>query len=132
MNEVRSDSPALRIFVIEDHDDSLQALRIYLEYLGYVVLSARTKAEALDEMPTANCDILISNISLPDGTGWDLIQEVGKSRPAYAIAMSGHGTTADRKRSAKAGFRHHLVKPVSPERLSILLEEAFVELRKRK
>ena len=82
MNEVRSDSPALRIFVIEDHDDSLQALRIYLEYLGYVVLSARTKAEALDEMPTANCDILISNISLPDGTGWELIQEVGKSRPA--------------------------------------------------
>ena len=132
MNEVRSDSPALRIFVIEDHDDSLQALRIYLEYLGYVVLSARTKAEALDEMPTANCDILISNISLPDGTGWELIQEVGKSRPAYAIAMSGHGTTADRERSAKAGFRHHLVKPVSPERLSILLEEAFVELRKRK
>ena len=132
MNEVRSDSPALRIFVIEDHDDSLQALRIYLEYLGYVVLSARTKAEALDEMPTANCDILISNISLPDGTGWELIQEVGKSRPAYAIAMSGHGTTADRERSAKAGFRHHLVKPVSPESLSILLEEAFVELRKRK
>ena len=132
MNEVRSDSPALRIFVIEDHDDSLQALRTYLEYLGYVVLSARTKAEALDEMPTANCDILISNISLPDGTGWELIQEVGKSRPAYAIAMSGHGTTADRERSAKAGFRHHLVKPVSPESLSILLEEAFVELRKRK
>ena len=132
MNEVRSDSPALRIFVIEDHDDSLQALRIYLEYLGCVVLSARTKAEALDEMPTANCDILISNISLPDGTGWELIQEVGKSRPAYAIAMSGHGTTADRKWSAKAGFRLHLVTPVSPERLSILLEEAFVELRKRK
>lgn len=132
MTAIRPDSPALRIFVIEDHSDSLQALQIYLEYSGYVVLCAGSKAEALKEIPAANCDILISNISLPDGTGWELIREIGKSRPAYAIAMSGHGTKADGKRSADAGFRHHLVKPVSPEKLNTILAEAFTELRARK
>jgi CheY-like chemotaxis protein len=92
MTATRPDSPALRIFVIEDHSDSLQALQIYPEYSGYFVMSAGSKAEALKEIPAANCDILLSNISLPDGTGWELIREIGKSRPAYAIAMSGHGT----------------------------------------
>ena len=132
MTPTRPDSPALRIFVIEDHSDSLQALRIYLEYSGYVVLSAGSKAEALKEIPAANCDILLSNISLPDGTGWELIREIGKSLPAYAIAMSGHGTKADNKRSTDAGFRHHLVKPVSPERLNTISAEAFTELTARK
>ena len=129
MTAPQPDAPALRIFVIEDHSDSLQALQIYLEYSGYVVLSAGSKAEALKEIPAANCDILLSNISLPDGTGWELIREIGTSRPAYAIAMSGHGTKADSKRSVDAGFRHHLVKPVSPERLNTILGEALTELR---
>jgi CheY-like chemotaxis protein len=73
-------SPSLRIFVVADHSDSLEALRIYLESFGYVILSARSKAEALKDIPAANCDVLLSNIGLPDGSGWDLIQEVGKSR----------------------------------------------------
>jgi CheY-like chemotaxis protein len=132
MTATPSGSSALRIFVIEDHRDSLQALQIYLEYAGHFVRCAGSKAEALKEIPAANCDILISNISLPDGTGWELIREMGTSRPAYAIAMSGHGTKADSERSADAGFRHHLTKPVSPERLSTILAEAFTELKSRK
>jgi CheY-like chemotaxis protein len=95
MTAARPNSPALRIFVVEDHGDSLEVLRIYLESFGYVILSARSKAEALKEMPTANCDVLLSNIGLPDGNGWDLIQEVGKSRPAYAIATSNHAFVDD-------------------------------------
>ena len=129
MTAARPNSPALRIFVVEDHNDSLEVLRIYLESFGYVILSARSKAEALKEMPTAKCDVLLSNIGLPDGNGWDLIQEVGKSRPAYAIAMSGYGMKADCERSAEAGFRHHLIKPVSVKKLTAILEEAVAELR---
>ena len=76
--------------------------------------------------------MLISDISLPDGNGWDLIREVGKSRPTYSIAMSGYGMKADRERSVDAGFRHHLVKPVMPEKLTTLLEQAIVELQVKK
>ena len=45
MTPTRPDSPALRIFVIEDHSDSLQALRIYLEYQGMssCLLAAKQK-----------------------------------------------------------------------------------------
>jgi CheY-like chemotaxis protein len=131
MTAARANSPALRIFLVEDHSDSLEVLRIYLESFGHVILSARNKAEALKDIPAANCDVLLSNIGLPDGNGWDLIQEVGKSRPAYAIALSGYGMKADRERSAEAGFRHHLIKPVSVKKLTAILEEAVAEFRER-
>ena len=122
----------LRIFLIEDQRDSLEALQIYLEQSGHVVFSARNKAEALREIPRANCHVLVSDINLPDGNGWDLMQEVGKLCPDYAIAISGHGMKADRERSAESGFRHHLVKPISAQKLDTLLQEATTELGRKK
>jgi CheY-like chemotaxis protein len=49
----------------------------------------------------------------------------------YAIAISGHGMKADREMSAEAGFCHHLVKPIFPEKLDALLQEATTELKKK-
>jgi CheY-like chemotaxis protein len=43
--------------------------------------------------------------------------------------MSGFGMASDRQRSLAAGFRHHLLKPVEPNQLERLLEEATTELR---
>jgi CheY-like chemotaxis protein len=119
----------LRIFIVEDHVDTLYALCLYLEYAGHSVRSARSKEEALKKIPQGHYDVLISDIGLPDGNGWDLLREISDSRPQFAIAMSGYGTAADRERSADAGFRHHLVKPVSLEKLASVLEEAAMEMQ---
>lgn len=73
MSAERFDFFPLRIFVIEDEDDTLAAIQIYLEQLGHVVFSARSKAEALEKMPPANCQVLISDINLPDGNGWEIL-----------------------------------------------------------
>jgi CheY-like chemotaxis protein len=131
MTAALSDFVALRIFVVEDHQDTLQVLQTHLEQLGHSVLSASTKAEALKEIPGANCHVLISDINLPDGNGWELMREIDSLRPYYAVAISGYGMKADRDRSAEAGFRHHLVKPILPERLESLLKEATTELTER-
>jgi CheY-like chemotaxis protein len=127
----RLDFFPLRIFVVEDHKDTLEALQLYLEQLGHIVFSARSKAEALKKIPRANCHVLISDINLPDGNGWEILEELENLRPNYAIAISGYGTKADRQRSAKFGFRHHLVKPVFPDNLNTLLKEVTVELREK-
>jgi CheY-like chemotaxis protein len=76
VNACTFDFYRLRIFVVEDHRDTLEALQIYLEQSGHIVLSASTKAEALKEIPMANCHVLISDINLPDGDGWELVQEL--------------------------------------------------------
>jgi CheY-like chemotaxis protein len=131
MRGVPRASQRLRIFVVEDDPDSLHTLCLYLRYAGYSVRSARSKEEALNEIPNAKCDVFISDLRLSDGNGWDLIREMGKLRPRCAIAISGYGTKADREKSAKVGFRYHLVKPVSSEELAAVLEEAGAELRER-
>jgi CheY-like chemotaxis protein len=121
----------LRIFVVEDDNDTLAAIQIYLEQLGHIVFSARSKAESLKKIPRANCHVLISDINLPDGNGWEIMEELDNWRPNYAIAISGYGTKADRQRSAQSGFRHHIVKPVFPDSLDTLLKEATAELTEK-
>ncbi len=123
-----SGSQPLRIFVVENHPDTLESLQIYLEEMGHTVESAGTVADALAALPGANCDVLISDIGLPDGTGWDLLQRLQFRRPIYTIAMSGFGMNADHARSRAAGFRRHLLKPFPLTELDVLLEEAVREL----
>ena len=76
MTADRSEFLPLRIFVVEDDNDALAAIQIYLEQLGHIVFSAGSKAEALKKIPRANCQVLISDINLPDGNGWEILEEI--------------------------------------------------------
>ena len=125
-------SHPLRIFVVENHADTLKWISRYLVSMGHTVLSARTMADALKALPGADCEVLISDIGLPDGDGWQLLRTVRLSRPIYAIAMSGFGMNADRIKSKAAGFRHHLLKPFVPRELDDALEEADREAAARR
>ena len=118
---------ALRIFVVENHADTLKYLSLYLEAMGHSVVSAKTMVEALEALPRADCDVLISDIGLPDGDGWTLLHTVRLPRPIYAIAMSGFGMNADHVKSKDAGYRHHLLKPFVPSELDAALTEAAQE-----
>jgi two-component system CheB/CheR fusion protein len=122
-----SPSAHLRIFVVENHADTLKYLRLYLQEMGHTVLSAQTMKEALATLPSAHCDVLISDIGLPDGSGWELLNEAHLAGSIYAIAMSGFGMNSDRAKSKAAGYRHHLMKPFAPDELDRMLEEAARE-----
>ncbi|MBC8119395.1 MAG: response regulator [Burkholderiaceae bacterium] len=119
---------SLRVFIVENHADTREFLTFMLEELGHTVLVADTMSRALLEVPAANCDVLISDIGLPDGDGWQLLSRLDLPRPIYAIAMSGFGMSSDRVRSKAAGFRHHLVKPMGLEQLETLLVDAANEI----
>jgi len=83
MTTSRLDSmPPLRIFVVENHADTVKYLRLYLEQLNHVVETARTMTEALAVLAKEKFDVLISDIGLPDGDGWELLRRAGASRPA--------------------------------------------------
>jgi two-component system CheB/CheR fusion protein len=125
------DTPAppqrLRVFIVENNDDTRLILSQLLTVMGHDVRSASSMHEALDKLPHADPDVIVSDIGLPDGDGWELLQRVALPRPVYAIAMSGYGMAEDRDRSRAAGFRHHLVKPMDIEKLELLLDEALHE-----
>ena len=117
----------LRVFVVENHADTLKWLVRYLESMGHVVHSAKTMTQALDRLPRETYDVLISDIGLPDGDGWELLRTAQLAQPLYAIAMSGFGMNADHVRSKAAGYRHHLLKPFVPDELDAALEAAARE-----
>jgi DNA-binding response OmpR family regulator len=62
-------------------------------------------------------DLLVFDLALPDGNGWDLLARVRERCDAPAIALSGYGMDADVRRSAAAGFAAHLTKPLRFDRL---------------
>jgi DNA-binding response OmpR family regulator len=115
---------SLSVFLVENHEDTVKYIRLYLEQLSYKVFIAADMATALREIPNSRCDVLISDIGLPDGDGWQLMEKLGDQRPQFAIAMSGYGTDNDERRSRAVGYDHHLVKPFAPDALVALLREA--------
>ncbi len=117
----------LRVFLVENHDDSRLIIGMMLRALGHEVTSAASMQEALAALAETTPDVLISDIGLPDGDGWELMRRLKFPRPVYAIAMSGYGMASDHMRSQAAGFRHHLVKPMDIEKLESLLDEAARE-----
>ena len=114
----------LRVFLVENHRDSAKYIRLYLEHLGHKVTAVPDMATALKEFPQSNYDVLISDIGLPDGDGWQLMERMRGMRPAFSIAMSGYGSVEDLRRSRSVGYDHHLVKPFSAAELIALLQEA--------
>lgn len=124
-------SVPLRLFVVENHGDTLAFYRLYLRESGHTVAEARTMQDALARLPEAPYDVLISDLGLPDGSGWELLDQLRArqlSLPRFAIAVSGYGTSSDAAKSRAAGYRYHLVKPFEVEALDALLREAQREL----
>jgi CheY-like chemotaxis protein len=115
---------SLSVFLVENHEDTVRYMQLYLQQLGYEIAVAADMSKALQEIPKSQCDVLISDIGLPDGDGWQLMELLGSNRPRFAIAMSGYGTGNDQRKSRDVGYDHHLVKPFTPDALLALLRQA--------
>ncbi|HTD68165.1 MAG TPA: response regulator [Candidatus Limnocylindria bacterium] len=116
----------LRFFVVENHQDTLDAIKMFLEGQGHTVAAAPDMKSALKLAPRAEFDILISDIGLPDGDGWELLTRLREKMPdVKAIAMSGYGMRADLDKSKTAGYAAHLVKPFGPVELAAALKKVL-------
>lgn len=128
MSLVPPDNSSFKVFLVEDNPDTRLMLAQVLEGDGYEVRTAGTMQAALREFAQFGGEVLLTDLGLPDGDGWELLRRLAHagSRP-FAIAMSGFGTLSDVAASKAAGFRHHLVKPFELNTLSQLLDEARLE-----
>jgi CheY-like chemotaxis protein/nitrogen-specific signal transduction histidine kinase len=114
------------LLVVDDHHDTCLGMKMMLERRGYQITLAHSAEQALQEAGKANFDLLISDIGLPDRTGYELMHELQQSRGLRGIALTGFGTEHDVSRARDAGFSQHLTKPINFERL----EEAIQNLLK--
>jgi signal transduction histidine kinase len=104
---------SLRLLLVEDHPDTSAMLARLLRNAGYAVTVANTAGEALECSEREVFDLVVSDLGLPDISGYEFLQRLLARRAIPAIAMSGYGMEEDVRRSLEAGFREHLVKPVT-------------------
>ncbi|HMJ06999.1 MAG TPA: PAS domain S-box protein [Chthoniobacterales bacterium] len=118
----------LRILLVEDHRDTRRALERLLKHFGYEVATASTVKEALDTFRAQPFDAILSDIGLPDGTGYDVIAEAKRTREVKGVALTGYGMAEDVRRSKEAGFDFHITKPVDAAELRTILGQLSVKL----
>ena len=111
------------ILLVEDHPDTLKILARLLERLNYRVVTAATVRSARTAATDPSLNILVSDIGLPDGTGFELMNSLRERFVGKAIALTGYGMDEDVKQSEMAGFTRHLTKPVNFEKLHEFIEE---------
>ncbi|QJR36381.1 ATP-binding protein [Gemmatimonas groenlandica] len=97
-----------RILVVEDHDDGREFLRRILQADGHQVDAVATCAEAREKLASSAgipYDLMLTDVGLPDGSGWDLVQYVRRKVPDVRVGViSGWEPIADTGESHGAEF----------------------------
>lgn len=118
-----------KILLVEDHEPTRRALAALLQRRRFKVFTSASVAEARALAEHNKFDLLISDIGLPDGTGFELMAEMKDRHGMQGIALTGYGMEEDIDRSREAGFVVHLTKPVVVQSLEKALAAvpAFAE-----
>ncbi len=112
---------ALRVLLVEDHSDTREVLATLLSASGYAVKTAGSVDAALRLSATEQFDVVVSDLGLPDGTGYDLMRQLRDEFGIKGVALSGYGMEQDQQRSREAGFLDHVVKPVDASHLMAVI-----------
>ena len=124
-------SPARRsrVLVVDDNAALADNLRDILEDAGFSVRSAGSCAEA-HVAARSGFDVALVDLSLPDGNGTELAQELKESSPdSEVVLLTGHATMESALDAVRAGACAYLQKPVNPPELVMTLEMAMRHVR---
>ena len=108
----------MRLLVVEDEEDVAEGLRVGLARTGYAVDVAIDVAEAYDRLTVNEYDLMLLDINLPDGDGFDLCRSVRSGEvetpgdgDLRVLMLTARGNLDDRVRGLDEGADDYLVKP---------------------
>jgi signal transduction histidine kinase/CheY-like chemotaxis protein len=110
----------VRVLLVDDDWDIGEVLQFVLEAEGAVVSVVHSAAEALDALTGSIPDVLLSDLAMPGGSGYELMRSIvareGERAPP-AAALSAYAPGQDLREALSAGFRMLLEKPIDSETL---------------
>lgn len=110
-----------KVLLIEDHADTAMVISLLLKKFGHTIVIAESVQGGLEAFAADVFDIVLSDLSLPDGSGLDFIRQLRTTSSVPAVALTGYGQEDDVRRCTEAGFNAHLTKPVNYTELDALI-----------
>ena len=115
-----------RLLVVDDNKDAANSFAMLLRLQGHEVRVAHSGPAALEMTKASSPDVVFLDIGMPGMDGYEVArrmrQQPGLEKVVLA-ALTGWGQQEDRRRSAQAGFDHHLVKPPESKAIESLLAD---------
>jgi DNA-binding NtrC family response regulator len=119
-----------RLLLIDDDAHLLESMAAWLREQGYFVLTSRTCASALEQLRKEQLDLVIADIRLDDGDGFDILAWVRQNRPELmTILLTGYGTVETGIEALRAGAFDLLTKPLIDEELEMSIQRALSQNR---
>lgn len=109
-----------RILLVEDEPAILESLAYVLSRDGFTVATAKNAAEASAVAAKGGVELVVLDLMLPDGSGFDLIRgwrAVATNRPMPIIVLSSRDAEADRVAALESGADDYVTKPFSPREI---------------
>jgi CheY-like chemotaxis protein len=123
---------ALRILIVDDHEDSAEMLSMLLSGKGHATQMALDGGTALAVAAAFQPHVGLLDLSLPGMSGYELAERL-RAMPGLAhirlVAVTGHGSDAHRAKARAAGFDEHLLKPVDLRKVDAVLASVSRSLR---
>ena len=112
----------VRVLAVDDDEDTLEMLALFLRRAGAEVAAVGSAAAALETLERFRPDVLVADIGMAGVDGYELLRRVralGAERGGLtpAVALTAYAGEADRARALRSGFQAHLPKPVEPDAL---------------
>jgi two-component system OmpR family response regulator len=102
----------MNILIVEDHKELAVEVMDYLSKNGYLCKLAGSCFDALEEINSNDYDILLLDLGLPDGSGFDVLKAVRKTKSKMAvIIITARGELDDRINGLQLGADDYLTKP---------------------
>lgn len=124
------DTPSPLVLLVEDDRDSREMYAFALGMAGFQTAEAGTMGEARTAVVALRPDVLVTDLTLPDGDGWQLCSELRadeRLRDTIMIALTGHSGQDEMAAAAAAGCSKVLVKPCTPDLLASEIASAIAE-----
>jgi len=114
------------ILVLDDDPIVLNSLSEYLRLEDYRVSAAQDLPSAMELLDRERFSVVLTDVRLPDGTGFDLLERVKQlSLPTAVIMLTGYGTIEDAVRAIKLGAFDYVTKPISDDEVKLAIERAL-------
>jgi CheY-like chemotaxis protein len=114
----------LRIMVVEDNPDTAESFGLLLRLSGHDVRVMPRAVDALRLLEEFVADVAFLDIGLPGMDGFELARRLRtdpRVQGMVLVALTGYGRDEDRDEARRAGFDHHMTKPVDIDQLLALL-----------